>query len=106
MIFDKDEYDNRLKIAYAEKVDYDRNKYTQKVIDELNNLDKKGGNNQKQLSLIYRKLTGKRIGVRKVDRINRINNTNRNRYQVQVKLTIENEIENEQGEVTKKITEV
>lgn len=106
MIFDKDEYDNRLKIAYAEKVDYDRNKYTQKVIDELNNLDKKGGNNQKQLSLIYRKLTGKRIGVRKVDRIDRINNTNRNRYQVQVKLTIENEIENEQGEVTKKITEV
>jgi len=106
LIFDKDEYDNRLKIAYAEKVDYDRNKYTQKVIDELNNLDKKGGNNQKQLSLIYRKLTGKRIGVRKVDRINRINNTNRNRYQVQVKLTIENEIENEQGEVTKKITEV
>ena len=106
MIFDKDEYDNRLKIAYAEKVDYDRNKYTQKVIDELNNLDKKGGNNQKQLSLIYRKLTGKRIGVRKVDRINRINNTNRNRYQVQMKLTIENEIEDEQGEVTKKITEV
>jgi len=106
LIFDKDEYDNRLKIAYAEKVDYDRNKYTQKVIDELNNLDKKGGNNQKQLSLIYRKLTGKRIGVRKVDRIDRINNTNRNRYQVQVKLTIENEIENEQGEVTKKITEV
>lgn len=106
MIFDKDEYDNRLKIAYAEKVDYDRNKYTQKVIDELNNLDKKGANNQKQFSLIYRKLKGKRIGVRKVDRIDRISNTNRNRYQVQVKLTIENEIENEQGEMTKKITEV
>ena len=69
MIFDKDEYDNRLKIAYAEKVDYDRNKYTQKVIGDLNNLDKKGGNNQKQLSLIYRKLTGKRIGVRKVEEL-------------------------------------
>jgi hypothetical protein len=80
LIYDKNDYDARLKIGYTNKVDYEQHKYTRKIIDELNKMHKSGENNQKKLSKIYRSLTGKRIGVRKTDRVDRINNVERNRY--------------------------
>ena len=42
MFFYKNDYNARIKIGYNNKIDYDKNKFSKKIVDELNAMNETG----------------------------------------------------------------
>jgi hypothetical protein len=50
LFVDKNDYNTRIKIGYSNKIDYDKKKYSKKIVEELNGMNESGKLDQKRLA--------------------------------------------------------